>query len=371
MPTSRSSVGAVSGTGGDREPLIAAYEGIVCDLDGVVYRGSDAVPGAAGALQRLVTDGIGLVYATNNASRVPAEVATQLSRLGAPGGVHRVVTSAEAGAARLRASLDPGAGVLALGGDGVVLALREAGLVPVAPDGARVPGDGVVAVLQGFGRALTVLDYEIAARHLRSGCTWVATNDDATLPLEWGSAPGNGAYVDLLVGAVGRRPDVVGKPHAPLYELALSRLGLGASRALAVGDRLGTDIAGAEAAGLPSAWVLTGVEPPSALLRSPEARPTYVIGGLSELLEPYAVPRRDGSAWVCGRARARVDDDGLTAGGGGSGIETVRASLAAVLEHLESRDESHDDVHDRAVLHAACHRLDEAFAAAGDTPARA
>ncbi len=359
MATSRAPAHRHTGrqTGRDRgdEPLIAAYDGVVCDLDGVVYRGGAAVPGAAETLQRLVAAGVGLVYATNNASRVPSDVSGQLSELGAPAGTDRVVTSAEAGAARLCAVLAPGSGVLALGGPGVALALGEAGLVAVPPGDAPRPGADVAAVLQGFGRGLTVADYEIAARHLRDGCPWVATNDDATLPLEWGSAPGNGAYVGLLAGAVGRRPDVVGKPHAPLYELSLDRLGLGARRTLAVGDRLDTDIAGATRAGIASAWVLTGVEPPSALLTSTEASaPTYVIGGLHELLEPYAVPQRDGAGWACGEARATFEHGELRTEDGGRPIETARASLAAISHHGADLDP--------ARLEAAGHLLDEQFA---------
>ncbi|MEO7753323.1 MAG: HAD hydrolase-like protein, partial [Terracoccus sp.] len=264
----------------------------------------------------------------------------------------------ELSARLVAAGLDRGAAVLALGGEGVTLALRQAGLVPVPPGDARSSGAEVSAVLQGFGRGLTVADYEVAARHLATGCVWVATNDDATLPLEWGSGPGNGAYVDLLASAVGRRPDVVGKPHAPLYELSLRRLEVASDRALAVGDRLATDIAGAVRAGLPSAWVLTGVEAPSALLLWADApAPTYVIGELRELLQPYVAPRRDSDAWVCGRARATFERGELQVSGTGTAIEVVRASLAAVAAVV-----ARDDSVDRQQLVAAGRRIDSVFA---------
>jgi ribonucleotide monophosphatase NagD (HAD superfamily) len=107
------------------EPLIAGYDSVVCDLDGVVYRGADAVPDAAESLQGLVARGVRVVYATNNASRVPAEVAEQIAGVGAPATPSDVVSSAQAGAARLAEVLDPGASVLALGGDGVDAALRR------------------------------------------------------------------------------------------------------------------------------------------------------------------------------------------------------------------------------------------------------
>jgi HAD superfamily hydrolase (TIGR01450 family) len=311
------------------QPLSAAYDGIVCDLDGVVYRGARAVPGAPEALQQLAVRGVGIVYATNNASRVPRDVAVQLSEVGAPCEPSQIVTSAEAGAARLAADLPPGSPVLALGGPGVAYALWEAGLTPVPPDDED---RRVNAVLQGFGRELTVRNFENAARHLAVGAVWVATNDDETLPLEWGVSPGNGAYVTLLSGAAGRRPLVTGKPHRPLYDLSVSRLGTDPGRTLAVGDRLDTDIAGAVEAGIDSAWVLTGVGRPSDLFASTDLPPpTYVVRDLASLLQPYAVPRADGPSWVCGPARVRLDDT-LTVEARGPDVgEVVRAGLTALV----------------------------------------
>ena len=349
------------------QPVLAAYDGIVCDLDGVLYRGDDAVPGAPEALQDMVARGTRVVYATNNASRVPSEVAAHVSELGAPGTEADIVTSAQAGAGLLKTHLRPGAAVLALGGAGVAEALSRAGLRPVPPadaatadpvvDGASDAGEvhpqgaenqqpRVSAVLQGLGPDLRVRDFQSASRLVAAGVRWVATNTDSTLPLPWGLAPGNGAYVDLLTTATGRHPEVVGKPFAPLYELAIERLGSAHDRTLAVGDRLGTDIAGADAAGIDAAWVLTGVDRPSDLLRTTLA-PRYVIGTLADLLEPYAAPVRTQDGWVCGGARARLTSDGLEQdatdrsgsaesaaprASGGSAMDRVRAGLAALLE---------------------------------------
>ena len=227
--------------------LIAAYDGVVCDLDGVVYRGFGAVPDAPKALQDLTARGVKVVYATNNASRVAAEVADQIAGLGAPATPADVVSSAQAGAARLARELDPGARVLALGGDGVVEALTEAGLAPcVRPTSTRAPAETCRPCSRASARTCGCATSRPPRACSRPGLPWVATNDDATLPLPWGQSPGNGAYVDLLAGAVGRRPDdVVGKPHPPLYRLALDRLGTEPSRTLAIGDRLATDIVGA------------------------------------------------------------------------------------------------------------------------------
>ncbi|HET7397793.1 MAG TPA: HAD-IIA family hydrolase [Intrasporangium sp.] len=317
------------------DALVDGYEAVICDLDGVVYRGPAAVPEAVPALRRLVADGLRITYATNNASRLPADVVGQLRHLGAPAPDGCVVTSAEAGAARMRRSVAKGAEVVALGGPGLRAALAEELLVPVPAQQPRAAG-----VLQGYGPDLRVADFAEAARHVSSGVPWVATNADTTLPVEWGIAPGNGAYVDVLRKATGREPVVVGKPHAPLYELAMVRLGT--RSVLAVGDRLDTDIDGARAAGIPSAWVLTGVDRPSDLVGSPDrAVPTFVLRGLHDLEVPYAAPVPVGGGWACGdvSVRLHVDADQVSLvlgspgmSGDGSAVAVVRAGLAALLE---------------------------------------
>ncbi|HKX67578.1 MAG TPA: HAD-IIA family hydrolase [Intrasporangium sp.] len=317
-------------------PIRDAYDGIVCDLDGVVYRGTGAVPGAPAALRRLAAHGVRIVYATNNASRLPGEVAEHLGTLGLPATAGDVVTSAQAGAAELTTMLAPGSRILALGGPGVAAALADAGLDAVLP-GSPDAEEPVDAVLQGLGRGLTVRDFETAARHLAGGVVWVATNADSTLPLEWGLAPGNGAYVALLAAAVGREPTVVGKPQAPLYRAAVQRLGTRPEATLAVGDRLDTDIAGAAAAGLDSAWLLTGVHRASELLRHHEVGvPTWVLGALGELEQPYAAvfPAADG--WTCAGGRVALSASGLdVVAGGARPVELVRAGLTAVLDAVE------------------------------------
>ena len=317
-----------AGRSGDQW-LIDSYDAVICDLDGVVYRGQAAVPGAPAALQHLVERRVRVLYATNNASRVPHEVAEHLRRLEAPCRDDDIVTSAEAGAAIVAGRVSAGTPVLALGGAGVTWALEQAGLRALAPgDVQGQDRDPVAAVLQGLGRRLTVADFEVAARLIAEGAVWVVTNGDATLPLEWGDVPGNGAYVTLLTTATGLRPAAVaGKPESPLYELAVQRLGTPLQRTLAIGDRLDTDIAGARAADLDSAWVLTGVDRPSAQLWS-DLAPTYVLGSLAELTQPYAASRRCGGVWRCGAATAHMDGGHLVIDvAGGQPVEAVRAAL--------------------------------------------
>lgn len=261
--------------------LVSRYDAVVCDLDGVVYRGPTAVPHAVEVLSTL---DVPVVYATNNASRPPEDVAEHLRALGLVCEPTAVATSSQAAAWLLSERVEPGSAVLAVGGPGVAAALAEAGLAPVAAaDGAVT--SGLVAVLQGYGAGVTAADLAEAAYAVQRGATWVATNTDATLPTDRGVAPGNGALVGAVERAVGRPPDIVaGKPAPPLYLMCADRLGADPRRVLAVGDRLDTDIEGAVAAGMDSLLVLTGVDDLGACLAAPaHRRPTHVAPDLRAL----------------------------------------------------------------------------------------
>jgi len=261
--------------------LVARYAAVVCDLDGVVYRGPTAVPHAVEVLGGL---DVPVLYATNNASRSPADVATHLRDLGLACTPDAVATSSQAGAWLLGDRLAAGSPVLAVGGAGVSAALAEAGLRPVLPADAR--HTPVEAVLQGYGPAVTATDLAEAAYAVEGGATWVATNTDGTLPTDRGVAPGNGSLVAAVERAVGHPPHLVaGKPAPPLYQLCAGRLELPVDRVLAVGDRLDTDIEGAVAAGMDSLLVLTGVDDLRACLAAPpQRRPTWVAPDLRALV---------------------------------------------------------------------------------------
>lgn len=288
--------------------LVAGYEGIVCDLDGVVYRGAQAVDGAIPALQDCRRRGLGVVYATNNASRESVTVAEQLRSYGLSVESDAVLTSSQAAAEQLRRELPPGAPVLAVGGPGVAAALAEVGLTPVRPAERK----DALAVLQGYGPDVSASDLAEAARQVAAGRRWVATNPDLTLPHEWGFGPGCGAFLEVVTIATGRRPDVViGKPFAPLYLECALRLGSAPERTLAIGDRLDTDIDGAANAGMDSVWVLTGVDRPAALVANPDrAIPTFLMTTLAGLGRPYAAPVVEGSSARCGSVRVALRDNG-------------------------------------------------------------
>ena len=315
-------------TGAVAERALAdAYRGVVCDLDGVVRRGPDAVPHA---IERLTALSGPVVYATNNASLTPDDVARQLRGLGLDVAAADVVTSSQAGAAYLAEHVAPASAVLAVGGPGVAAALTEAGLRPVT--GTH---DGVVAVLQGYGPEVSASDLAHAAYAVEAGARWVATNRDSTLPTQYGVAPGNGALVAAVALATGTQPVAVGKPEPPLYDLAVSRLGCPAGEALAIGDRLDTDIAGAQAAGLDSLWVLTGVDGLVSFAQAPgRPAPTFTATDLQALAWPAQRARleRNGT-WVCGSVRLTVEwpSAAVTVAGFGAGPAEDPQSRNALL----------------------------------------
>lgn len=257
------------------------YSALVCDLDGVVYRGPRAI---VHAVESLNSWGKPIIYATNNASRSPADVAAHLRSLGLNADPDDVVTSAQAAAWVLQESLSSPSSVLAVGGPGVGAALAEAGYDVVR--GSSDPGAEVRAVVQGYGPQVTLSDLAEAAYAVEQGAIWIATNLDATLPMDRGIAPGNGSFVAAVATAVGHGPTrVAGKPEAPCYLLAAERLGLNPRECLAVGDRLETDIAGAHAAGMDSLLVLTGISTRAqASALPPSERPTFIADDLRVLL---------------------------------------------------------------------------------------
>ena len=269
--------------------LVSGYDLVLFDLDGVLYLADQVIPGAAEAVSRLRERGVPSAYATNNASRLGVDVAALLTRLGIPAEEGEVITSARVAARLLADRLPPGAAVLVVGAEALHEEVRGVGLRPVSE--AR----DAVYVVQGYGPEVGWRDLAEASVAIRAGAGWVATNADRTLPSPRGPLPGNGALVAALATALDRQPDaVVGKPSPSLFlDSARERR---ATRPLVVGDRLDTDIEGANRAGMDSLLVLTGVSRAADLLTAPvERRPTYVAEDLSGLFEErtaHSVPEK-------------------------------------------------------------------------------
>ncbi|MDT0445645.1 HAD hydrolase-like protein [Streptomyces johnsoniae] len=283
--------------------LCEAYDTALLDLDGVVYAGGDALPHAVASLRTARSRGMRSAYVTNNAARTPRTVADHLTRLGVPAEPAEVVTSAQAVARLIAEQLPAGARVLCAGGEGLRVALTERGLLPV--DSAD---DDPAAVVQGYGGP--ELPWGVlteAALAVNRGAAWFASNTDLTIPSGRGTAPGNGAAVEVVRIATGYRkePRVAGKPCPPMHRESILRTG--ARRPLVVGDRLDTDIEGAHAGGVDSLLVLSGVTDAAELLAArPAHRPTYVAADLRGLLVAQPAPAPDGDGFACGGWRASV-----------------------------------------------------------------
>lgn len=250
---------------------IDRYSGIVFDLDGVLYLADRAVPGAAETVAAVRASGRAVAFVTNNASKTPEQVADKLTAMGVPATVEEVVTSSQA-AARL---IEPGTRCLVVGADGLRTVLARRGCAFV-----HDPGEADTVVV-GFTHDLVWDDLRRATLALRRGARYVATNSDVTFPSPEGLVPGNGAVVAALNAASGRTPQIAGKPFPALFEAVAERLPPG--RLLMIGDRLETDIAGAQALGWDTALVLTGVTAQDGIDEL-DPEPTYVLDSVADLL---------------------------------------------------------------------------------------
>lgn len=283
-------------------PLCQVHDAALLDLDGVLYLGQDPVPHAAESVAAARAAGMRAAFVTNNSSRLPEVVAGHLRELGIPAEVDDVVTSSQAAVRHLQRQLAPGAKVLVVGSDGLAQQVRDGGFEPVRT------ADGVAAVVQGLEPKTAWTDLAEAAVALAAGALWVAGNTDSTFPTPRGLLPGNGAMVQALVHTTGRRPVVVGKPEPELHVTTVERVG--AQRPLVVGDRLDTDVLGANRVGTPSLLVLTGVTRRADLLAAPpDQRPTYLSSDLRGLVSAHPAVELDGDTATCGAARAWVDGE--------------------------------------------------------------
>lgn len=303
------------------QPLAEApatlFDVALLDLDGVVYRGPAAVDHAADAIAAARAAGMGAMYVTNNANRPPSTVADHLTEIGVPTAAEAVTTAAQAAAGLVAAEHPTGTRVLVIGGAGLREALTAEGLVPV--DSAD---DAPAVVVQGFAPEVGWPQLTEALLAISAGAEHIASNLDATLPMERGSAIGNGSLVAAVVNATGRQPRSTGKPQPAIFQQAAARAG--ATNPIVVGDRLDTDLEGARAAGYPGMHVLTGVDLAGALLACvPEQRPTQLAHDLRGLLEPHPAVEQEGARWRCRAAVAWFDADSATVRIDRDGTEAV------------------------------------------------
>ena len=276
---------------------------LLVDLDGVVYRGAEPVPGVAAVLAARAKGGDEVVYVTNNSMHYRGDYVTRLAGMGAPVSADTVVSSSRATAAYLREHDPEIRRVLAIGASGLDRELREAGYEVVRASAAatRMSQEGLDgmaaagepdAVVVGLDPNLTYLRLAAAADCVRAGAHFIATNRDPVYPTERGLRPGAGSIVAAVEATTGVVPVSIGKPERYLLEAAAHAVGREPNEAVMIGDMLATDVAAAKGVGARSVLMLTGVTTRAQLEAAPpDAHPTEVAAdaaGLAAALDRLA-----------------------------------------------------------------------------------
>ena len=301
--------------------LASNYDSLLLDLDGVVYQGAEAVVNAVESINRAADSGIQVGYLTNNSARRPETIAEQLVGFGISATPDQIVGSARAGVMLLATKITAGSKVLVVGGDGLRHAVTEQGF-EVVDHASHSPA----AVIQGFSPDVSWRELAQASFAIQGGAIWIATNQDWTVPVEQGIAPGNGTLVGAVHTAVGILPEIAGKPFRPIFDQALMQLGI--KNPLMVGDRLDTDIRGANGAGIDSAVVMTGIVTRKELLAAnPEDRPKFVLQDLTGLFKRYQSPKSTKRGAKCGDSIVELLGDRVViVSGNPQSLETLKAA---------------------------------------------
>jgi HAD superfamily hydrolase (TIGR01450 family) len=274
---------------------------LLVDLDGVLYRGADPVPGVGAVLTARAALGDDIVYVTNNSMWYRTEYVGRISGMGAPVTADRIVSSPRATALYLRDHEPTISHVLTVGASGLDLELEDAGfrVTRAADAGELIRGAGVEgtdggngweaagrpeAVVVGLDPKIDYLRLTVATDCIRAGARFIATNRDPLYPTERAIRPGAGSIVAAVEAASGVTPISIGKPERYLLEEAARVVGREADEAIMIGDGLWTDIAAAIAVGARSVLMLTGVTTRAVVdAAAPEARPTFIAADATEL----------------------------------------------------------------------------------------
>ncbi|MGC4025507.1 MAG: HAD-IIA family hydrolase [Mesorhizobium sp.] len=246
---------------------------VISDLDGVVYRGEEAIPGSIDTIKTWAQRGIPYVFVTNNASRSAKQFASKIRKLGAPVEPQGVVTSAEATAGHFGISFPRGTSVFAIGEPVLFDALER--------EGARLTdADDAEVVVLGFDYDLTYAKLRRAVRAVMGGARLLVTNPDRITPTESGFEPCVGATLAAITAAVPSvQPVIIGKPSPLMINEALRRLGSDPQSTIMIGDQVATDIVAGQAAGLRSFLVQSGV----AAITDPQAVPDAIYPSLAHI----------------------------------------------------------------------------------------
>lgn len=258
---------------------LARFRTILMDMDGVIYRGPQPLPGVNDLLGLCAERGIRYACVTNNSTMTPEQYETKLAGMGIHIPAAQIITSSVATRRMLERDFPRGTLAFYIGMKGLHEALFGDGYFVYDEQRPQV-------VVSGLDTELTYQKLKLATLAIRAGARYVATNPDRTLPVEEGLVPGAGSIIALLQTATDVAPTVIGKPGAAMFQTAIEILGAEASTTLTIGDRLDTDIAGAAGAGLASALMLTGVSTQAEANAGP-IKPDAIFAGLPELVAAW------------------------------------------------------------------------------------
>lgn len=277
-----------------------AGKGYLIDMDGVIYRGSSLIPGAAEFIRQLQSQSIPFMFLTNNSERSPRDLVAKLDHLGLKVSWKNFYTAAHC-AADFLIRQRPKSSAFVIGEGGLLLALQEAGIAfdSIKPD----------YVVVGEGRLFNFELVEKAMRLIEKGSHLIATNPDTWCPTDAGPRPGTGALAALLESATGKKAYYLGKPNPFMFLMARSRLGLHTADTIMIGDTMETDIRGATELGIQAYLVLTGSTTCETLGNYPFT-PTRVLSSIADLVE---APNRNGKQNPSARANRKKEMNTLHA----------------------------------------------------------
>jgi 4-nitrophenyl phosphatase len=258
----------------NQEQILRTLRHLIIDMDGVLYRGDEVIAGTRKLIGFLREQGIGFVLATNNATRTQQQFVDKLARMSVEVYPDEVLTSSLATASYLAGIAQPGERVFVVGMDGLRTALEQAGFCLVE--------DGADYVVAGMDFAVCYERLALACLQIRAGARFIGTNPDLTFPSERGIVPGAGSLLAFLEAASGVKPVVIGKPGTAMLEQALALMGAQPATTAMLGDRLETDILGAQRANLHTILVMSGVTD-EARLSGSEIQPDLVFRDVAHL----------------------------------------------------------------------------------------
>ena len=262
--------------------------GLIIDMDGVLWHGTEAIPGLIEFFDTLNDLNIRFILATNNASLTPAQYVTKLAKMGVSITEDKILTSGLATALFLSQEFNPKTTtVFVIGVDGATQPLLELGFTLTGlyeVKNAANPNKGADIVVCGKDETLSWDKLATATLNIRAGARFIGTNGDTTLPTEHGVTHGNGAILAGLELATGIKPTIIGKPEPIMYQQAMALLETKPEETVAIGDRLETDILGAVRTNINSIMVLTGISSAEDLETS-DYKPTWVMQDIIEITE--------------------------------------------------------------------------------------